>query len=727
MATVDDQGHDTDLARRLRAEGLLDTAVLQEALADTRRTRRRGGWTLARSLIQRGVLTEDVIRERLSQLEAPKPPPARPLSSSFGSSGSHAAYVAEPRVEGGTVAGSPGPGPEAAPWSMGTRIGELRLLEPIAKGGMGVVYLAENVKTRARYAVKSLAENAPADYVERLQREGEAQASVDAHPNVVRVHALGRAFGRLYLVMDLVAGGTLQDRVRKGGPLSAEDATRLVRELARGLEFMHEKGVIHRDLKPSNVMFDEHGTPKLADFGLALVEGATRLTRSGELLGTPAFMAPEQALALRDEIGPWTDVYGLGGILYYALTGRAPFEGANAVEVLSKVMRAPVTSLRLRHPGIAPSLEALCLGALSKEPADRPSPVAFARALDAYLEERTAPRTRPVSKLAKALVLVALASVASVLALAKLGSRGSAKPAHSEPQHAAPVAPVASRPGAPPTPTPGPARVEPPSLVWTWGGPLRVAVSVSVTGETRALTYSAFRKLVFDWSPATKSPTSVGVVSRIEAFELRWQIETEQKLPAVGPWADLLRPVAFDSEKPDDASSPFHAAIGRSFAFEMDPRTGAVAAATSASEIQTAILASEADERRKRRYMVPELASNETMAQVLDSLLHLVGGEGGIAGEHWTIVRHELALTGPRGRRDERPPLDVPAQVESQEEPGAGASFKWSGERKQETRVRKVEGTARFESGRVVRSEQKEDWTAPEGTAHAVLTLEEIK
>ncbi|HZU96543.1 MAG TPA: protein kinase, partial [Planctomycetota bacterium] len=709
MATVDEQGHDTDLARRLRADGLLDTAVLQEALADTRRTRRRGGWTLARSLIQRGVLTEDVIRERLSQLEAPKPPPPRPLSSSFGSSGSHAAYVAEPRVEGGTVAGAPA-GPEGgSPWSMGTRIGELRLIAPIAKGGMGVVYLAENVKTGARYAVKSLAENAPADYVERLQREGEAQASVDAHPNVVRVHALGRAFGRLYLVMDLVRGGTLQDRIRKTGPLSGDDGARLVRELARGLEFMHAKGVIHRDLKPSNVMFDEHGTPKLADFGLALVEGATRLTRSGELMGTPSFMAPEQALALREELGPWTDVYGLGGILYFALTGAAPFEGSNTVEVLSKVMRAPVIPVRARHPGIAPSLEALCLGALSKEPADRPSPVAFARALDAYLEERTAPKTRPVSRLTRALVILAIASVASVLALAKLGPRRGARPAHLDAAPTAPVAPVVSRPATPSAPPPGPARVEPPSLVWTWGGPLRVAVSVSVTGEARTMTYSAFRKLVFDWSPRATSPTSAHVVSRIEAFEVRWQIETEQKLPATGPWADLLRPVAFDSEKLDDASSPFHAAIGRSFAFDVDPRTGAVAAVSSASEIQTAILAREPDERLKRRYLVPELGSNETMVQILDSLLHLVGGEGGIAGERWTISRHELALVGSRGRRDERPALDVAAQVESQEEPGAGASFKWSGERKLDARVRRIEGTARFEGGRVTRSEQTED------------------
>src|SRR5690606_8660426 len=154
-----------------------------------------------------------------------------------------------------------------------------------------------------------------------FRREGRAQAAADAHPNVVRVHASEEQDGVLYLAMDLAAGGDLARRIARG-PLPPPEAARLVRDLARGLAPVPAAGVLHRDIKPENVLFDEQGTPKLVDFGLAHVAGEATLTRSNAFLGTPAAMAPEQAAGTPREVDERTDVYGLGVVLYQCLTGR---------------------------------------------------------------------------------------------------------------------------------------------------------------------------------------------------------------------------------------------------------------------------------------------------------------------------------------------------------------------------------------------------------------------
>jgi hypothetical protein len=249
---------------------------------------------------------------------------------------------------------------------------------------MGVVYAVRDPATGARRALKTLLRGAEPDERLRFQREAELLAQV-VHPNVVRIHAADLAHDPPYLVQDFLAGGSLRDRLRQGG-LEPAAAVGLVRKLAHGLAAVHRTGVLHRDLKPHNVLLTEAGEPALVDFGLARrvgLEERRRLTQSGVVLGTPAFMAPEQVADPRG-VGPEADVYGLGAILYMALTGRPPFEERSTLATLEAVMESePVPPTRL-VPGVPAWVEAVCLRALAKRPEDRyPSAEALCQALEA--------------------------------------------------------------------------------------------------------------------------------------------------------------------------------------------------------------------------------------------------------------------------------------------------------------------------------------------------------
>ena len=239
----------------------------------------------------------------------------------------------------------------------------------LGAGGMGVVYRVL-APTGARYALKTLLAGADADLLLRFQREGEAQARADAHPNVVKVHRAGQFAGRHYLLMDLAGGGDLLERLRHG-PLKPLEAAHVVEQIARGVHWVHQVGVLHRDLKPANVLFDERGVPKVVDFGLARLEGQDGLTATGSIMGSPSYMAPEQAEAQRHALGPATDVYGLGAVLYHTLTGRPPFDSASAMSTMIKVLQEEPTPPRKLVSEIPPALEAVCLRALSKAPGDR--------------------------------------------------------------------------------------------------------------------------------------------------------------------------------------------------------------------------------------------------------------------------------------------------------------------------------------------------------------------
>lgn len=272
------------------------------------------------------------------------------------------------------------------------------VLGELGRGGMGVVYKARQVALDRTVAVKMIPawRAAGGSDEARFRAEAEAVARL-AHPNIVAVHEVGRHAGRPYLVLEYVAGGSLAARIA-GVPQDPRRAASVVETLARAIHAAHTAGIIHRDLKPANVLLTADGVPKLADFGLAkrLDSSAPGLTGSESALGTPAYMAPEQAAGGSSAVGPAADVYGLGSILYAMLTGRAPFQGSTGLELLQKVVASdPVPPSRLQ-PGIPADLETICLKCLAKEPAGRYASAAeLAADLNRFLEGRTI-AARPV-------------------------------------------------------------------------------------------------------------------------------------------------------------------------------------------------------------------------------------------------------------------------------------------------------------------------------------------
>jgi serine/threonine protein kinase len=204
--------------------------------------------------------------------------------------------------------------------------GDYELLEEIARGGMGVVYKARQVSLNRIVAVKMILAGALAseEDVKRFRAEAEAAANLQ-HPNIVAIHEVGEHEGQHYFSMDYIDGRSLAGLVREH-PLPARQAAEYVQTIAEAVQYAHEQGTLHRDLKPSNIIVDEQDRPHVTDFGLARrIEGDTRLTGTGKVLGTPSYMPPEQAASKRGALGPPADVYALGAILYDLLTGRPPF------------------------------------------------------------------------------------------------------------------------------------------------------------------------------------------------------------------------------------------------------------------------------------------------------------------------------------------------------------------------------------------------------------------
>ncbi|MBX3469698.1 MAG: SUMF1/EgtB/PvdO family nonheme iron enzyme [Planctomycetes bacterium] len=262
----------------------------------------------------------------------------------------------------------------------GDEVGGYRIERLLGRGGMGAVYAGVDPRTDAHVAIKVLAA-VDGQARARFRREGVAQAAVDRHPNVLRVLGAGEQDGAPFLVMELAEGGDLAARLR-AGPLPPREAARVVADLARGLAHVHRAGILHRDLKPQNVLFDAAGTPRLVDFGIARVQGEEALTRTGDLVGTPAYMAPEQADGARRSIDERTDVYGLGAVLYHAVTGRPPFEGGAAQTIRAVLMEAPTPPSEV-VAGLSPDVDRVVLKALAKDPADRyPTAQALAQDLE---------------------------------------------------------------------------------------------------------------------------------------------------------------------------------------------------------------------------------------------------------------------------------------------------------------------------------------------------------
>lgn len=262
---------------------------------------------------------------------------------------------------------------------------------------MGVVYRAFDPTTGAQVAVKVLLQMHEAEDLRRLDREARITAGA-RHPNVVTTLDAGREGAHPFVVLELVDGESLSERLRRAGSLEPLAAARLFEALARGLQHVHDLGVIHRDIKPANVLLDRVGSPKLSDFGLARRTdlGASKLTATGVVLGTPLFMAPEQASSGRAD--PRSDVYGLGATLYQALTGHTPFRGADVVSVLRAVLEDEVIPPSRLRPDLPAPLERICLRCLARNPADRfASAAQLADALAAFASTIAAPggaRTR---------------------------------------------------------------------------------------------------------------------------------------------------------------------------------------------------------------------------------------------------------------------------------------------------------------------------------------------
>jgi len=298
----------------------------------------------------------------------------------------------------------------------------------LGRGGMGVVYRARHVRLNRVIALKMVQAGGPRER-ERFRREAEAAAAL-RHPNVVQVHDVGDADGRLFFTMEYLEGGSLAQRLH-GKPLQIREAVGLVLALTGAVEAAHKTGIVHRDLKPANVLLTADGTPKVADFGLARrLDDEAGLTRTGTAVGTPSYMAPEQAGEDKYAPGPPADIYSLGAILYELLTGRPPFQAGNAAMTIYRaVTQDPVRPSQLNKK-VSQDLETVCLKCLGKEPRFRyPSAAALGDDLRRFLDgEAIAARPEgPLARLARWVrrrpVLSAAVAVA-VLSTAALGGVG---------------------------------------------------------------------------------------------------------------------------------------------------------------------------------------------------------------------------------------------------------------------------------------------------------------
>ncbi|MBL4844390.1 MAG: serine/threonine protein kinase [Planctomycetes bacterium] len=331
-------GLDTLLARHLLEQGLVSRENLVRGLEEARRTRNSDeDLRLAWLLLGQGLVSASLLDEAFLQI-------------------SNEQQTREPRASVQSQAPN-------------RRLGPYLLQGLLGQGGMGAVFEAVHVQTGERVAVKVLAPLADEMDRERFRRE--ALALEIKHPNLVQTRGQGLDGPTPYLALDLLVGGSLQDRLKRG-PLPLSDLQPLAADLAAGLEALHAEGILRRDIKPANVLFNEEGRAHLADFGIARLPGASTLTQTGELMGTPAYMAPEQTRASKD-LTPAVDVYGLAATLYAAATGRPPFPAAGVIRTLIAVQEElPRSPSSLRAELTDQTCQGLMSG-LEKAAQDRPS------------------------------------------------------------------------------------------------------------------------------------------------------------------------------------------------------------------------------------------------------------------------------------------------------------------------------------------------------------------
>jgi serine/threonine protein kinase len=283
------------------------------------------------------------------------------------------------------TAGPFAPTPDQKP--VAREFGDYELLAEIARGGMGVVYRARQKGLNRLVALKMILAGrlAAQDDLQRFLSEAEAAARLQ-HPNIVAVHEVGQVDGQYFFSMEFINGPSLAQRL-SAGPLPGRVAARYVRIIARAVHYAHRHGILHRDLKPSNIVVDAEDEPHVTDFGLAKkLGGGSGQTRSGTVMGTPSYMAPEQAAGKTKELGPACDIYGLGAVLYELLTARPPFQSDTPVDTIMHVLDREPVPPRLLNPKVDRDLETICLKCLEKDPRHRyASAEALAEDLQRYL------------------------------------------------------------------------------------------------------------------------------------------------------------------------------------------------------------------------------------------------------------------------------------------------------------------------------------------------------
>jgi len=267
-------------------------------------------------------------------------------------------------------------------------LGDYELLEEIGRGGQGVVFRARQKSLNRTVALKviSLGQWASKVHLKRFRREAEAAASLD-HPGIVPIYEVGERDGQCYFSMKFVEGGQLDEVVRRT-PMSTRQAAELIAKIARTVHYAHEHSILHRDIKPGNILLDQKGEPHLTDFGLArLIESESSITQTLDVLGTPSYMAPEQAVGNNAAVNSTTDVYGLGAVLYQLLTGHPPFAGGTTYETIKLLEDTEPRSPRLWNPKIDRDLSTICLKCLEKDPKRRySSALALAEDLERWVK-----------------------------------------------------------------------------------------------------------------------------------------------------------------------------------------------------------------------------------------------------------------------------------------------------------------------------------------------------
>jgi serine/threonine protein kinase len=305
-----------------------------------------------------------LVEETLTSPPAPAPAPAQ-----SGVNTDEPAVFAQPTI---TPTGSP-PVFAAPPSLVGQNIGDFEILEEIGRGGMGVVYKARQVSLDRLVAVKMLLGDHFHNPALRTRFLAEARAAASlAHPNIVNVYQVGDCFAGRYFVMELIAGQSLEALIKdRAVPITW--AVSLLIPVAEAVHYAHTKGIVHRDLKPANIMIDQFRRPVVMDFGIAKFVGKpSSLTQQGAVMGTPAYMPPEQAGEDISQVGPHSDVYSLGAILYTLLTGKLPYDAGSAFHTILKVISAELPpAVRQLRPEVPVELERICMKSLSKAAADR--------------------------------------------------------------------------------------------------------------------------------------------------------------------------------------------------------------------------------------------------------------------------------------------------------------------------------------------------------------------